>query len=55
MKPHADDGSPVAPGSAGAVTLAFAGDMHFELQLAALLDHPAARSGRSRGPWAART
>ena len=40
VKPHADDGSPVAPDSAGAVTLAFAGDMHFEVQLAALLAHP---------------
>ena len=33
------------------VTLAFAGDIHFQLQLAALLDHPRGRSGRSRGPW----
>src|SRR4051794_31996780 len=29
-----------AAGPRGTVTMAFAGDMHFELQLAALLDHP---------------
>lgn len=30
----------VSAGPRGTVTLAFAGDIHFELQLAALLDHP---------------
>jgi poly-gamma-glutamate capsule biosynthesis protein CapA/YwtB (metallophosphatase superfamily) len=37
---HADGGPPRHTRSAGVVTLAFAGDMHFELQLAALLEHP---------------
>ena len=32
--------SSAGPGTHGVVTLAFAGDMHFELHLAALLDHP---------------
>ena len=40
----AETSSPVTAGDpdgpSGAVTLAFVGDMHFQLQLAALLDHP---------------
>ncbi len=32
--------APPDPGPQGEVTLAFAGDLHFELHLAALLDHP---------------
>ncbi len=32
--------SPPRPDQRGTVTLAFAGDMHFQLHLAALLDHP---------------
>jgi hypothetical protein len=48
VPPHriqlADNGADAAPahppGPRGTVTLAFAGDVHFQLQLAALLDHP---------------
>ena len=40
VSPRADGTLPGYPDTAGDVTLAFAGDMHFELQLAALLKHP---------------
>ena len=44
----AQDGSPTHPRRSRVVTLAFAGDMHFELQLAALLERtPKALSGPS--------
>ena len=38
--------APAEGGPRGTVTLAFAGDMHFELQLAELLDHPRGALGR---------
>jgi poly-gamma-glutamate synthesis protein (capsule biosynthesis protein) len=40
VNPPAHGWSPKLPGPTGDVTLAFAGDMHFELQLAALLKQP---------------
>src|SRR6478672_5895047 len=40
VNPHTEGGPPKYPGHTGIVTLAFAGDMHFELQLAALLRQP---------------
>ncbi|MFC4786256.1 CapA family protein [Nocardioides sp. MAHUQ-72] len=42
-----------AGGPHGTVTLAFAGDTHFQLQLAALLDHPRGALGPMAGPLAA--
>ena len=38
---HTQVGPGVPPGPHGTVTLAFAGDLHFEEHLAARLDHPA--------------
>ena len=35
-----DSTVPTSPGPRGTVTLAFTGDLHFQLHLAALLDHP---------------
>ena len=40
-----EDTSTDPAGPQGTVTLAFAGDVHFQLQLAALLDHPAGALG----------
>ena len=55
MNPHADGGSPKHPGPTGVVTLAFAGDMHFQLQLAALLEHPDGALGPITRPLQGRT
>jgi poly-gamma-glutamate capsule biosynthesis protein CapA/YwtB (metallophosphatase superfamily) len=46
--PHRDGAPPRHTQPAQAVTLAFAGDMHFELQLAALLEHPEGALGPIR-------